>query len=243
MLNHLFRDKPLAPYPLEEFLGKAFQPRMLHETIHYSSILWISQSNCDKSQRQDSAEHCGGDYKFLKSENCKRGIIIGLKIWKMGRLEIEMKRNLPVPLWSGSSDQHPPSQLSFGAVGIDTDNLPKQQNQDGRPPRRSAKESGTNGTGWYRSLTPVMQDEGRKKNNPFTDRLMDPKDPATVLPVRFIKVGAHLGLRNSRHHCLDRPTSRQTRALNLLHIPQLLLDFETVTTAGCVTPSNNRSVC
>ena len=27
----------------------------------------------------------------------------------------------------------PGSRLSFGAVGIDTDNLPKQQNQDGSP--------------------------------------------------------------------------------------------------------------
>jgi hypothetical protein len=59
----------------------------------------------------------------------------------MGRLEIEMnRRNLPVPLYrSGSSDPTPASQLSFGAVGIDTDNLPKQQNQDGRPPEDRPK--------------------------------------------------------------------------------------------------------
>ena len=50
------------------------------------------------------------------------------------------RRNLPVPLYrSGGSDHTPPSQLSFGAVGIDTDNLPKQQNQDGRPPEDRPK--------------------------------------------------------------------------------------------------------
>ena len=62
-MNHLFRDKPLARHPLEE-LRKAFQPRMLHGTIHHSSILWISQSNCGNLSAVRTAKHCGSDYKF-----------------------------------------------------------------------------------------------------------------------------------------------------------------------------------